>query len=50
VEVQGGNADDVLWDDNGVDLVPGEACKLFVKGLNTGDEEKLIFRWLGGSS
>jgi beta-mannosidase len=47
VEAQGNKADEVVWDDNGVDLVPGEIMRLPVKGLQPGDEKRLSIRWLG---
>jgi beta-mannosidase len=47
VEATGEDAGDATWDDNGVDLVPGETMTLLVKGLKQGDEKKLILRWLG---
>lgn len=39
---------DVHWDDNGVDLIPGQITKLGVSGLRVGDENRLKFMWLGG--
>ena len=50
VESQSENVDLVVWDDNGVDLVPGEVRKLFVQDLDPVDEGRLSFRWLGGCS
>lgn len=45
-EMTGEPADDVILDDNGVDLVPGEAVKLRVTGLSVGEEGKLRVRCL----
>ncbi|KAH6716657.1 hypothetical protein BKA61DRAFT_718110 [Leptodontidium sp. MPI-SDFR-AT-0119] len=45
-EMTGEPADDVFLDDNGVDLVPGEAVKLRVTGLSVGEEGKLRVRCL----
>ena len=39
---------DVEWDDNGVDLIPGQLTRLGVSGLRVGDETQLKFMWLGG--
>jgi beta-mannosidase len=47
VEASGEHAEDVKWDDNGVDLVPGECLRLPAKGLKKGDEDMLRLRWLG---
>lgn len=41
VEARGVNADEVVWDENGVDLAPGEITRLPVKGLQQGDERRL---------
>jgi len=48
VEVQGDGADEVVWDENGVDLVPRETMRLPVRGLKLGDERRLSIKWLGG--
>ncbi|KAE9364941.1 glycoside hydrolase family 2 protein [Stipitochalara longipes BDJ] len=48
VEVQGNGADEIVWDENGVDLVPRETMRLPVKGLQIGDERRLSIKWLGG--
>jgi beta-mannosidase len=47
VEAKGPHADEVVWDENGVDLVPGETMRLPVKGLKHGDEDRLKISWLG---
>ncbi|OAP58214.1 hypothetical protein AYL99_07304 [Fonsecaea erecta] len=41
---------DTKWEDNGVDLVPGQAARLRLlgKGLEVGQEDRLRARWLGG--
>ncbi|KAK5991740.1 Beta-mannosidase B [Cladobotryum mycophilum] len=39
--------DKIAWDDNGVDLVPGETLKLGVAGLKDGKGRKLRVYWLG---
>ncbi|KAJ5552823.1 glycoside hydrolase superfamily [Penicillium frequentans] len=39
--------DKVDWDDNGVDLVPGETIKLGFTGLSDGKDRKLRIYWLG---
>lgn len=49
VEVKGEAGNNVLFDDNGVDLVPGETVRLEVRGLEKVDQTRLSFRWLGGS-
>jgi len=49
VEAQGDNTGEVVWEDNGIDLVPGEVTKLYGQGLRAEDERKLSVRWLGGS-
>jgi beta-mannosidase len=38
----------IEWDDNGVDLVPGETVRLGVRGLEVGEEKRLKVMWLGG--
>lgn len=37
----------VTFEDNGVDLIPGESVYIGVKGLKCGDEGRLIVRYLG---
>jgi beta-mannosidase len=49
VEIVGGVADHVLFDDNGVDLVPGETLRLATRGLSKVEQRKLVVTWLGGS-
>lgn len=49
VEVKGEAGDNVLLDDNGVNLVPGGAVRLAVRGLEKVDRARLSLRWLGGS-
>ncbi|CAL5866023.1 uncharacterized protein PFLUO_LOCUS230 [Penicillium psychrofluorescens] len=39
--------DRVKWDDNGVDLVPGETLKLGVTGISDKKDRKLRVYWLG---
>jgi len=48
VEAQGDLVDEVVWGENGVDLVPGETMRLPVRGLKPGDERRLSVKWLGG--
>ena len=48
VEAQGVNGNEVVWGENGVDLVPGEITRCLVKGLRPGDEGRLNIRLLGG--
>jgi beta-mannosidase len=48
VDLIGQKADDVSFDDNGVDLVPGEVLRLAVRGLEKVQQPKLVLRWLGG--
>lgn len=49
VEVNGLAGEDVSFDDNGVDLVPGETVRLEITGGAKLDQVKLSLRWLGGS-
>jgi beta-mannosidase len=49
VEVKGQGGDKVSFDDNGIDLVPGETVRLAVRGLEKVDRTILSLRWLGGS-
>lgn len=42
--------DQVDWDDNGLDLVPGEIFKVGVRGLKYGGKKKLRVYWLGATS
>jgi beta-mannosidase len=48
--VQVKNDADAKWDDNGVDLVPGQVARLKYTGtgLEVGQEDRLQARWLGG--
>jgi beta-mannosidase len=48
--VQVKNDADAKWDDNGVDLVPGQVARLKYTGtgLEMGQEDRLQARWLGG--
>lgn len=39
--------DAVLWDDNCVDIVPGETVRIRVRGLSTLDDGKVEVRYLG---
>jgi beta-mannosidase len=48
VEAKGISADEIAWDENGIDLVPEETLRLTARGLELGDEEKLSIKWLGG--
>lgn len=45
LDFEGGHT--VKWDDNGVDLVPGETVKLRFEGLSEEKERKLRVYWLG---
>ncbi|KAI9764682.1 MAG: Beta-mannosidase B [Geoglossum umbratile] len=47
LEDLGGKKDSLVWADNGVDVVPGEAVVLRVKGLAVGEEERIGVRYLG---
>ena len=47
VEVADDDADTVVWEDNCVDVVPGEKIRLGVKGLKEGDRGRLGVRFLG---
>jgi beta-mannosidase len=49
VEIIGDAADNVSFEDNGVDLVPGESLRLNIGGMQKGDHVSLAIRWLGGS-
>ena len=49
VEVKGEAGDNATFDDNGVDLVPGETVRLAVRGLEKVSQAGLSLRWLGGS-
>ncbi|KAK2780668.1 Beta-mannosidase B [Emmonsiellopsis sp. PD_33] len=43
------DSDEVVFDDNCVDLVPGETVWIGVKGLKSGEEGRVIVRYLGSS-
>ncbi|KAI4166044.1 MAG: hypothetical protein LQ342_000475 [Letrouitia transgressa] len=49
LEATGDKADEVKFDDNCVDLVPGEKARIKVYGLNPGDEESLRVMFLEGA-
>ncbi|KAL9608551.1 MAG: hypothetical protein Q9167_006627 [Letrouitia subvulpina] len=49
LEVAGDNVDKVKFDDNCVDLVPGEKVRIKIQGLGPGDEKSLGVRFLQGS-
>lgn len=44
------DGDTVKWDDNGVDLVPGEVVKIGLTGVKYGEQKKLRVYWLGETS
>ena len=46
LEVEAPRSDEVVWADNGVDVVPGETLRLRGRGLRKEDEEGLVVRWL----
>ena len=39
--------DEVRWEGNGVDLLPGEVVKIGVQGLKEGDEGRIKIRYMG---
>ncbi|KAK2804424.1 Beta-mannosidase B [Onygenales sp. PD_10] len=43
------DSDEVVFDDNCVDLVPGETVWIGVKGLKSGEEGRVTVRYLGSS-
>ena len=47
VEPKWGKGHDVVFEDRGIDLVPGEIVSFRVQGLTCGDEERLTARYLG---
>jgi beta-mannosidase len=49
IRAHGQNYEGVSFDDNGVDLVPGESLRLGVEGLDIGEESRLALTWLGSS-
>ncbi|KAI4117526.1 MAG: hypothetical protein LQ345_002252 [Seirophora villosa] len=46
LEVNDQNGDAVVFEDNCIDLVPGEALQIAVKGLAVGEEERITVRYL----
>ena len=48
LEVEKELVDDVVFDDNCVDLVPGETVWIGVRGLDAGQEDRLTVRYLEG--
>ena len=49
LEILDDDADDVTFDDNGVDLVPDETVRIGVQGLQVGEAERITIRYLKGS-
>ncbi|KAL9032760.1 MAG: hypothetical protein Q9214_007825 [Letrouitia sp. 1 TL-2023] len=49
LEAKGDKFDEVKFDDNCMDLVPGEKVRIKVQGLNPGDEESLFVTFLEGA-
>ena len=49
LQLESQEGDDVVFEDNGLDLVPGEVVNLGAKGLRVGDEGKLSVKYLGMS-
>jgi beta-mannosidase len=47
LEGVGGEREGLVWADNCVDVVPGEAVVVGVKGLAVGQEERVGIRYLG---